>query len=195
MLKFNTDQLEIQLNAKNVIVEMDESIREIQVEESDGITCEMSDGKLIIKQKLRKINKDDKKNRKKRKIFGNFVNISVNIGSDNVITSDNDVYTIDDNNEDLYIKVPKYLHKLNIYTSVGDIACKRLDVKECTIKTSVGNVNVEINNLISNYCINTSTSVGNVQMKQEGTAERPQDEKYRLDVGTSVGDLNVTFKV
>jgi DUF4097 and DUF4098 domain-containing protein YvlB len=88
--------------------------------------------------------------------------------------------------------------KLKLVTSMGDISCENIGISDdCILNSSMGDIDVQLNNPISECKLNLSTSMGKVKMKRADLTTKSRNElktdsgKFKVNMNTSMGNIIV----
>jgi lia operon protein LiaG len=88
--------------------------------------------------------------------------------------------------------------KLKLITSMGDISGKNIRISDdCILNSSMGDIDVQLNNPISECKLNLSTSMGKVKMKRADLKTKSRNElktdsgKFKVNMNTSMGNIIV----
>jgi hypothetical protein len=88
--------------------------------------------------------------------------------------------------------------KLKLITSMGDISGKNIRISDdCILNSSMGDIDVQLNNPISECKLNLSTSMGKVKMKRADLTTKSRNElktdsgKFKVNMNTSMGNIIV----
>ena len=88
--------------------------------------------------------------------------------------------------------------KLKLITSMGDISGKNIRISDdCILNSSMGDIDVQLNNPISECKLNLSTSMGMVKMKRADLTTKSRNElktdsgKFKVNMNTSMGNIIV----
>ena len=88
--------------------------------------------------------------------------------------------------------------KLKLVTSMGDISGDNIRISDdCILNSSMGDIDVQLNNPISECKLNLSTSLGKVKMKRADLTTKSRNElktdsgKFKVNMNTSMGNITV----
>lgn len=88
--------------------------------------------------------------------------------------------------------------KLKLVTSKGDISGENISISDdCILNSSLGDIDVQLNNPISECKLNLSTSLGRVKVKRADLTTKSRNElktdsgKFKLNMNTSLGNIIV----
>jgi hypothetical protein len=88
--------------------------------------------------------------------------------------------------------------KLKLVTSMGDISGENIGISDdCILNSSMGDIDVQLNNPISECKLDLSTSMGKVKVKRTDLTTKSQNElktdsgKFKVNMNTSMGDIIV----
>lgn len=88
--------------------------------------------------------------------------------------------------------------KLKLVTSMGDISGENIGISDdCILNSSMGDIDVQLNNPISECKLNLSTSMGKVKMKRADLTTKSRNElktdsgKFKVNMNTSMGNIIV----
>jgi preprotein translocase subunit SecG len=88
--------------------------------------------------------------------------------------------------------------KLKLVTSMGDISGENIRISDdCILNSSMGYIDVQLNNPISECKLNLSTSLGKVKMKRADLTTKSRNElktdsgKFKVNMNTSMGNIIV----
>jgi hypothetical protein len=88
--------------------------------------------------------------------------------------------------------------KLKLVTSQGDISGENISITDdCQLNSSLGDIDFQINNPISECKLNLSTSMGKVKVKRADLKTKSQNElktgsgKFKVNMNTSMGNIKV----
>jgi hypothetical protein len=97
---------------------------------------------------------------------------------------------------DIFIK--NVSGKLKLVTSMGDISGENIGISDdCILNSSMGDIDVQLNNPISECKLNLSTSMGKVKMKRADLTTKSRNElktdsgKFKVNMNTSMGNIIV----
>jgi hypothetical protein len=88
--------------------------------------------------------------------------------------------------------------KLKLVTSMGDISGENIGISDdCILNSSMGDIDVQLNNPISECKLDLSTSMGKVKVKRADLTTKSQNElktesgKFKVNMNTSMGNIIV----
>ena len=88
--------------------------------------------------------------------------------------------------------------KLKLVTSMGDISGENIGISDdCILNSSMGDIDVQLNNPISECKLNLSTSMGKVKIKRADLTTKSRNElktdsgKFKVNMNTSMGNIIV----
>ena len=88
--------------------------------------------------------------------------------------------------------------KLKLVTSMGDISGENIGISDdCILNSSMGDIDVQLNNPISECKLNLSTSMGKVKVKRADLTTKSRNElktdsgKFKVNMNTSMGNIIV----
>ena len=88
--------------------------------------------------------------------------------------------------------------KLKLVTSMGDISGENISISDdCLLNSSMGDMDVQLNNPISECKLDLSTSMGKVKVKRADLKIKSQNElktdsgKFKVNMNTSMGNIIV----
>jgi hypothetical protein len=106
-------------------------------------------------------------------------------------------------NIDLYthlgdISIKNVTGKLNLITSLGDVSGENITFSDdCQLSSSMGDIDIQLNNPISECKLDLSTNMGKVKVKRADLITKSQNElktvsgKFKINMNTSIGDIIV----
>jgi hypothetical protein len=126
-------------------------------------------------------------------------NMDVKMNSDlGDITAENVSGNIDLHTDLGDISMKNVSGKLKLITSMGDISGKNIRISDdCILNSSMGDIDVQLNNPISECKLNLSTSMGKVKMKRADLTTKSRNElktdsgKFKVNMNTSMGNIIV----
>jgi hypothetical protein len=96
------------------------------------------------------------------------------------------------------VSIKNVTGKLNLITSMGDVSGENITFSEdCQLNSSMGDIDVQINNPISECKLHLSTNMGKVKVKRADLKTKSQNElktvsgKFKINMNTSMGDIIV----
>lgn len=96
------------------------------------------------------------------------------------------------------ISIKNVTGKLNLITSMGDVSGENITFSDdCQLNSSMGDINVQLNNPISECKLHLSTNMGKVKVKRADLKTKSQNElktvsgKFKIKMNTSMGDIIV----
>jgi hypothetical protein len=96
------------------------------------------------------------------------------------------------------ISIKNVSGKLKLVTSMGDISGENIGISDdCILNSSMGDIDVQLNNPISECKLNLNTSMGKVKMKRADLKTKSQNElkthsgKFKVNMNTSMGNIIV----
>jgi hypothetical protein len=96
------------------------------------------------------------------------------------------------------ISIKNVSGKLKLITSKGDISGEKISISDdCILNSSMGDIDVQLNNPISECKLNLSTSLGKVKMKRADLTTKSRNElktdsgKFKVNMNTSMGNIIV----
>jgi hypothetical protein len=97
---------------------------------------------------------------------------------------------------DIFIK--NVSGKLKLVTSMGDISGENISISDdCLLNSSMGDMDVQLNNPISECKLDLSTSMGKVKVKRADLTTKSRNElktdsgKFKVNMNTSMGNIIV----
>jgi hypothetical protein len=88
--------------------------------------------------------------------------------------------------------------KISSFTSLGDVSCVNMTISDdCRFSSSLGDIDVQLNNPISECKLDLSTSMGKVKVKRADLKIKSQNElktdsgKFKVNMNTSMGNIIV----
>jgi DUF4097 and DUF4098 domain-containing protein YvlB len=88
--------------------------------------------------------------------------------------------------------------KLKLVTSMGDISGENISISDdCLLNSSMGDMDVQLNNPISECKLDLSTSMGKVKVKRADLTTKSRNElktdsgKFKVNMNTSMGNIIV----
>jgi hypothetical protein len=88
--------------------------------------------------------------------------------------------------------------KLKLVTSMGDISGENIGISDdCLLNSSMGDMDVQLNNPISECKLDLSTSIGKVKVKRADLTTKSRNElktdsgKFKVNMNTSMGNIIV----
>ena len=96
------------------------------------------------------------------------------------------------------VSIKNVTGKLNLITSMGDVSGENITFSDdCQLNSSMGDINVQLNNPISECKLHLSTNMGKVKVNRADLKTKSQNElktvsgKFKINMNTSMGDIIV----
>ena len=96
------------------------------------------------------------------------------------------------------VSIKNVTGKLNLITSMGDVSGENITFSDdCQLNSSMGDINIQLNNPISECKLHLSTNMGKVKVKRADLKTKSQNElktvrgKFKINMNTSMGDIIV----
>ena len=96
------------------------------------------------------------------------------------------------------ISIKNVTGKLNLITSMGDVSGENITFSDdCQLNSSMGDIDVQLNNPISECKLHLSTNMGKVKVNRADLKTKSQNElktvsgKFKINMNTSMGDIIV----
>ena len=184
---------EYQLKAKGVFNRKNQGNCELSYERMDSVLT------VHVKRKDQKFNGVSVLSETSKLEFYVPNNMDVKMNSDlSDITAENV-----SGNIDLYthlgdISIKNVTGKLNLITSLGDVSGENITFSDdCQLSSSMGDIDIQLNNPISECKLDLSTNMGKVKVKRADLITKSQNElktvsgKFKINMNTSIGDIIV----
>jgi hypothetical protein len=184
---------EYQLKAKGVFNRKNQGNCELSYERMDSVLT------VHVKRKDQKFNGVSVLSETSKLEFYVPNNMDVKMNSDlSDITAENV-----SGNIDLYthlgdISIKNVTGKLNLITSLGDVSGENITFSDdCQLSSSMGDIDIQLNNPISECKLDLSTNMGKVKVKRADLITKSQNElktvsgKFKINMNTTIGDIIV----
>jgi hypothetical protein len=184
---------EYQLKAKGVFNRKNQGNCELSYERMDSVLT------VHVKRKDQKFNGVSVLSETSKLEFYVPNNMDVKMNSDlSDITAENV-----SGNIDLYthlgdISIKNVTGKLNLITSLGDVSGENITFSDdCQLSSSMGDIDIQLNNPISECKLDLRTNMGKVKVKRADLITKSQNElktvsgKFKINMNTSIGDIIV----
>jgi hypothetical protein len=182
-----------QLKAKGVYKRKKESNCELSYELKDSVLT------IHLQRKEQKFKGISVLSESSKMEFNVPENMDVRMNSDlGDITAENVSGNIDLNTDLGDISMKNLEGKINSSTSLGDISGVNMTISDdCLLNSSLGDIDVQLNNPISECKLDLSTSMGKVKVKRADLTTKSQNElktdsgKFKVNMNTSMGNIIV----